>query len=114
MKKNTPLWILIGLLVLVIILVAPRGLTSNYPASMHSDYGMMGSGMMGYGMIGFWWIIPVLLFVLVIAAGVWLGNFLTFRKHLHPSKEPHVCPKCSKPTEADWITCPYCSEPLEK
>ncbi len=108
MKKNTPIWILIGLLIVVIILVSPRGLNYGRGASMHSGYGMMGYGMMAFG-----WIIPVLSLVLVIAGGVWLGNLLSSRKH-HPSNQQAVCSKCSKPTKADWTTCPHCSEPLEK
>jgi len=114
MKKNNYFWVLIVLLIIVIVLILPRGLSYGSARSMHSNYGMMGGGMMGGGMIGFWWIIPVLALVLVIAGGVWLGNLLTFRsKGHHPSKQPE-CPNCSKPSEADWTNCPYCSEPLEK
>lgn len=109
MGKNNYFWILIVLLIIVIVLILPRGLSYGGVSSMHTGYGMMGGGM-----IGFWWIIPVIGLVLIIAAGVWLGNFLTFRKHIHPSGESQICPKCSKPTEADWTTCPYCSEPLKK
>ena len=114
MSKNNYFWVLIVLLIVVIVLILPRGISYGGLSSMHSNYGMMGGGVMGGGMIGFWWIIPVIALVLIIAAGVWLGNFLTFRsKGHHPSKQ-HVCPKCSKPTEADWTTCPYCSESLKK
>ena len=117
MRRNTPLWILIVLLIVVIILVAPRGLTYGRGTAMHSGYGMMdhrtaGYGMMNYGMTGFGWILPVILLVLVIAAGVWLGNLFSSRKGFSRDQQA-VCPKCSKPTDEDWTTCPYCSGKLK-
>ena len=106
MKKNNS-WILIVLLVLIIILIIPRGLSHGRGVSMHSGYGMM-----GYGMIGFGWIIPIILLILVIAAGVWLGNLISTRGIQQSAHQNDVCKKCSEPVEANWNTCPYCSEPL--
>jgi uncharacterized membrane protein len=114
MGKNNFQWIIIFLLILVVILVVPRGLSYGYRGSMHSGYGMMGPGMMGYGMIGFGWLIPVIVLILVIATGVWLGNVFTGRKTHHQPHSDATCPKCSKPIEADWKTCPHCSESLSK
>ena len=107
MKKNKSNWILIVLLVLIVILVIPRGLSYGRGVSMHSGYGMMGPGMMGFG-----WIVPVILLVLVVAAGVWLGNKLSTRRPQHPAHRNDRCKNCSEPVEADWKTCPHCSEPL--
>ena len=112
MSKNTPIWILIVLLILIFVIAAPLVLSYGRGYSMHPGYGMMGPGMMGLGMMGFGWVVPALLLILVIAGGVWLGNSLSSRKH-HSRPQP-VCPNCSKPTEGDWTTCPYCSEPLKK
>ena len=69
----------------------------------------MGKSMMGYGMSGFVLLIPALLMVLIIAAGVWLGNKLSNREH----QQEITCPSCSKTVESDWITCPHCSESLK-
>ena len=158
MKKNTPLWIFIGLLILVIILLAPRALDNGRGVSMHPGYGMMdrgdafygmmdseagdveiyefgdgdfgmmefrnsGYGKMGrgnagfstmsHGMAGIGWLIPVLLFVLVIAAGVWLGNVFSSRK-FHSFRKTTKCQHCSEPVDDDWTTCPYCSKSLKK
>ncbi len=112
MKKNKSNWILIVLLVLIVILVIPRGLSYGRGVSMHSGYGMKGPGMMGFGMMGFGWIVPVILLVLVVAAGVWLGNLLSTRRPQHPAHRNDRCKNCSEPVEADWKTCPHCSEPL--
>jgi len=113
MKRNNTNWILIVLLVLIIILIVPRGLSSGRGVPMHSDYGMMSPGMMGHGMIGFGWIIPLILVVLVITAGVWLGNLLSHRSYQYSAHRNDLCKKCSEPVEANWNTCPYCSEPLK-
>ena len=138
MKKYTPLWILIGLLILVIILIAPRAFNQGRGVAMHQRYGMMDHddafhgmmdhddafyGMMGHGqadfrtrghgLVGFALLIPILLFILLIAAGVWLGNVLSSRK-FHSSKGQSLCPHCSKPADDEWTTCPYCSKSLKK
>lgn len=113
MKKNNGLWILIALLVLIIILIIPRGMSYGRGVSMHSGYGMMGPGMMGYGMIGFGWIIPFILLVIVISAGVWLGNLLSNRGFHHSANQNDLCKKCSEPVESNWKSCPYCSEPIK-
>ena len=113
MKKNNPNWILVVLLVLIIILVIPRGLSYGRGVSMHSGHGMMGPGMMGHGMIGFGWLIPVILLVLVISAGVWLGNLLSNRGLHNSAHRNDQCKNCSETVEDNWKTCPYCSEPLK-
>jgi len=108
MKKNSLLWIL-GVILIVVLLGAPRLMNAGRGSYMHSGYSMMGKGMMGYGMSGFVLLIPALLMILVIAAGVWLGNKLSNREH----HQEITCPSCSKTVESDWITCPHCSESLK-
>ncbi len=110
MKKSNLIWIL-GIILIVILLGAPRLMMYGGLGSyMHSGYsGMMGTSMMGHGMSGFVMLIPALLLVLLIAAGVWLGNQLSNRKH----HQEITCPSCSKTVELDWKTCPHCSESLK-
>ncbi len=109
MKKNSLLWIL-GVILIVILLGAPRLMYGGRGSYMHSGYsGMMGTSMMGHGMSGFVLLIPALLMVLVIAAGVWLGIKLSNRER----HQAITCPSCSKTVESDWQTCPHCSESLK-
>ena len=108
MQKTNSYWILIILLIIIILLIVPSVFMSGRGSWMHSGYGMMGRGMMGFGFL-----IPALLIILLIAGGVWLGNVLTTRGHHHPSRQKDFCANCSKPTEADWKSCPYCSKPLK-
>ncbi len=113
MKKNTFIWIVGGvLLILVLTFISTFGRT-NW---MHNDgYGMMGGGYYpgAYGMMGGWmafgWIIPALFLVFLIAAGVWLGNTLSTREAL---AKKGTCPHCQKTIATDWQTCPYCSTAL--
>jgi uncharacterized membrane protein len=111
MKSKQNLWIIILLIILILVL-GTNTLTFGRSNLMHSGYGKMGPGMMGSGMFGFGWIIPVIIVIVVIAAGVWLGNFLSSRGQHYSSKE-NLCPNCSRQTEFDWNTCPYCSEKLK-
>jgi len=108
MKKNNLIWIFVIILI-VVLLGAPRLMYGGSGSYMHSGYSMMGKGMMGYGMSGFVLLIPALLMVLIIAAGVWLGNKLSNREH----QQEITCSSCSKTVESDWITCPHCSESLK-
>jgi uncharacterized membrane protein len=108
MKKSNLIWIFVIILI-VVLLGAPRLMYGGRGSYMHSGYSMMGKGMMGYGMSGFVLLIPALLLVLVIAAGVWLGNQLSNRGH----HQEITCPSCSKTVESDWLTCPHCSESLK-
>ncbi len=86
-------------------------------SSMMDGYdgnGMMGyydggHGMMGGGWMAFGWIIPIVILILVIAAGVWLGNTLSNRGK---NSTGSTCSNCSKFVNAKWKTCPYCSTPL--
>ena len=110
MKKSN-IWIIILLIVLILV-IGTSSLTFGRKNWMHSSYGMKGPGMMGSGMYGFGWIIPVIIVILVIACGVWLGNYLSSRGHHYSAKENN-CPNCSKHIESDWKTCPYCSESLK-
>ena len=108
MKKNSLLWIL-GIILIVVLLGAPRLMYGGSGSYMNSGYSMMGKGMMGHGMSGFVLLIPALLLVLIIAAGVWLGNLLSNRER----HQELICPSCSKTVETDWQTCPHCSESLK-
>ena len=139
MKKNTLFWITGIVLVAVLLLFVPSMLMFGRGTSMHSGYGMMsgysnsgsGSSMMGgdydgynmlgdyggYGMMGggwmaFGWIIPVVILILIIGAGVWLGNSLTNRGIDRSATSSKICSNCNKPANADWKTCPYCSVSL--
>ena len=113
MFRNKSNWLVIILLILIVLLLIPQ-VFSNRPMSlMHSGYGNKGYGMMGPGMFGFGWIIPVIILILVIAAGVWLGNIFSRRSKFHQIQQKESCPNCSKHIEGDWQTCPYCSETLE-
>lgn len=119
MKKNTLFWI-VGILLLVIVLLYIPSIFMNGRYSrindgygMHDGFGMMdgygirgGYGMLGGGWMAFGWIIPIVIMILVIAAGVWLGNTLSSRTHVR------TCPNCGKPAKADWQTCPHCSTSL--
>ena len=111
MKNKNNIWIIILLIILILVL-GTNTLTFGRRNGMHSGYGMMGPGMMGSGMFGFGWIIPIIIVIIVIASGVWLGNFLSSRGQYHSANE-NICPNCSKHVESDWKTCPYCSEPLK-
>ncbi len=119
MKKNTLFWIVGIVLLVIILLYIPSMLMNgrngriNDGYGMHDGYGMMddygmhrGYGMMGGGYMTFGWLIPILIMILVIAAGVWLGNTLSSRTVMR------TCPNCSKPIKADWKTCPHCSTSL--
>jgi uncharacterized membrane protein len=108
MKKSNLIWIFVIILI-VVLLGAPRLMYGGRGSYMNSGYSMMGKGMMGHGMSGFVMLIPALLLVLVIAAGVWLGNKLSNREH----HQEITCPSCSKTVESDWKTCPHCSESLK-
>ena len=138
MKKNTLFWITSIVLLAVLLLFVPSMLMLGRGTSMHSDYGMMsgysnsgpGSTMMGgdydgYNMMGdygghsmmggwmaFGWIIPVFILILIIGAGVWLGNSLTNRGINRSAALARICSNCNKPIESDWKTCPYCSTTL--
>ena len=113
MKKNTLFWIIGIVLLVIVLLYLPSMFISGRGGLMHGDYGMMDDyrmhreyGMMGGGFMPFGWIIPIVIMILVIAAGVWLGNTLSSRTHIR------TCPNCNQPSKADWKTCPYCSTEL--
>ena len=141
MKKNTLFWITGVVLVAVLLLFVPSMLMFGRGSSMHnSGYGMMGdydnnnvgpgssmmdgydgNGMMGYdggygmmagGWMAFGWIVPILILILVIAVGVWLGNTLSNRTVSRSTPSSSICSNCNKPANADWKTCPYCSTVL--
>jgi hypothetical protein len=124
MQKNNRNWIIIIILVLIILFLIPQGFMYGPGKGMHSGYGKMGYdmmgygkmgyGMMGYGLMGFGWLIPVIFLILIIAAGVWLGNVFSARGHRHGHRPKAVCSNCSKPIATDWSTCPYCGTPVEK
>jgi uncharacterized membrane protein len=129
MKKNTLFWITGIVLVAVLLLFVPSMLMFGRGSSMHSGgYGMMGNfdnnnagpgssmmdgyggyGMMGGGWMAFGWIIPVVILILIIAAGVWLGNTLSNRTLSRSNSPDGKCSNCNTPVDADWVTCPYCS-----
>ncbi len=137
MKRNT-FWI-IGAVILVVLLLFLPGLLgrggwtgNNYGMMgnntwMDNNYGMGGSWTdcdSGYGMMSgrwgfFGWLIPVGIFVLVVAGGVWLGNTLSNRRGNIPlagapsPASTQTCPHCAKAVDADWHTCPYCGTSLE-
>ena len=128
MKKNTLFWITGIVLLAALLLFVPSmlmfgrgnwmhdggynmmdGYNTGPGSSMMGDYGynMMGGGRMAFG-----WIIPIAILILVIAAGVWLGNTLSSRSKTYSSPLVNTCSNCKKPTNADWKTCPYCSTSL--
>ncbi len=71
MKRKNILWISLLVIAVIAILLIPRLFFFNRGFSMHNNYGMMG-GWMFLGLI-----IPAGILVLIIAAGVWLGNKFT-------------------------------------
>ena len=132
MKKNTLFWITGIVLVAVFLLFVPSMLMFGRGSFMHNGgYGMMGDydnnnvgpgssmmdydggyGMMGGGWMAFGWIIPILILILIVAVGVWLGNTLSNRNFARTTTSSGACSNCSKPANADWKTCPYCSTAL--
>ncbi len=129
MKNNSKNWIIIILLILLILFLVPQVFSYGRGNWMHAGYGkmgydmmgygkmgygMMGYGKMGYGMIGLGWLIPAIILILIIAAGVSLGNVLFRHGNKHHSTSKGVCSNCSKPVAADWNTCPHCSTTLKK
>ena len=138
MKKNTLFWITGIVLLAVLLLFVPSMLMFGRGTSMHDGYGMMGGysnvgpgssmmgeygysmmgnyggySMMGSGWMAFGWIIPVVILILIIGAGVWLGNSLTNRGINSSASPARTCSNCNKPAEADWKVCPHCSVSLE-
>ena len=141
MKKNTLFWITGIVLVAVLLLFVPSmlmfgrggfmhdggysmmdGYSNTGPSSTmmggdYDGYGMMGDyggySMMGSGWMTFGWIIPVFILILIIGAGVWLGNSLTNRGINSSASPARTCSNCNKPAEADWKVCPHCSVSLE-
>ena len=115
MGRNNLNWVLTIILVLVLLVILPQVFSygrghmgyEGYGHPMHSGYGMM-----GHGVIGFWWIIPAIILMLVIALGVWFGNLLTAQRYQGRGHQNDNCPNCAKPLQADWKTCPYCSQDL--
>jgi hypothetical protein len=133
MKKNTLFWITGIVLLAVLLLFVPSMLMFGRGDFMHDGYGMMGGydvgpgssmmdgysgygmmsgGMMGGGWMTFGWIIPVFILILIIGAGVWLGNSLTNRSINRSVASARICSNCNKPANADWKTCPHCSTAL--
>ena len=129
MKKSTLFWITGIVLAAALLLFVPSLLMFGRSGWMHDGgYNMMGgysnvgpgSSMMGdygYGMMGggwmtFGWIIPIAILILIIGAGVWLGNSLSNRSKASPSAPAQSCPNCSKAVAADWSTCPFCGTSL--
>ena len=140
MKKNTLFWITGIVLLAVLLLFVPSMLMFGRGTSMYGGYNIMGGysdvgpgstmmggdyggynmmgdygsyGMMGGGWIAFGWIIPVFVSILIIGAGVWLGNSLTNRGINRAAASARTCSNCNKPANADWKTCPHCSVSLE-
>lgn len=123
MKRNT-IWIIGAILLLAALFILPSlfygrgGMMSGYGTMgnnwMNEGYEMgSGYGMMGGGMMGGSWIISIVVLILVIAGGVWLGNVLSNRGRISSSASAQTCPNCSKAVAADWRTCPYCSTSLK-
>lgn len=121
MKKNTLFWLTGIVLLAVLLLFIPSMLMFGRGTSMHGGYGpgsnMMGGysgyGMMGSGWMFFGWIIPVVILLLIIGAGVWLGYLLTNRGIKQFATSARSCSNCNKPVDTDWKTCPHCSVSLE-
>ncbi|MBT3239646.1 MAG: hypothetical protein HON98_07455 [Chloroflexi bacterium] len=116
MKKSTLFWITGIIIIAVILLFVPSMLMFGQGNFMHNQYGMMGGfghlGMMGGGLVSFGWLIPIILLIFVIAAGVSLGNTFSNRGSSGRAMSEQACPNCSKPVNAEWITCPHCSSSL--
>ena len=128
MKRNT-VWI-IGTILLVAILAflpnlfyGPGGMMGSYGmGSNFMDQGDVTSGWAdcgsGYGMMGgswgsFGWPTSVIILVLVVTSGVWLGNALSNRGRVSSSTTVQSCPNCNKAVDANWSTCPYCGTSLK-
>lgn len=114
MKRKNILWIILAAIGVLAILIVPRLLFFTHSFGMHTNYGMRG-GLMFLGLL-----IPAGLLVLLIAAGVWLGNVFSGRIN-KPQDNPvtpviveATCPNCSRKIEADWNTCPYCGTDLSR
>jgi hypothetical protein len=84
-------------------------------------HGMMGDGFgyfspFGFLGMGLMMLVPLGLIVLLVLGGVALVNSLT-RPGGYPvqpvSPGGRPCPNCSKPTQTDWINCPYCGSSLK-
>lgn len=119
MQKNNQNWIVIILLVLVVLLLVPQVFAGGRGYGMHAGYGrmgpgMMGPGMMGFGLVGLGWLFPAVLIILVIAAGVWLGNRLSGRASHNHYSQMAACSKCSQPLKAGWVACPHCGQTVKK
>ena len=123
MKRNT-IWIIGAILLLAALFILPSlfygrgGMMSGYGTMgnnwMNEGYEMgSGYGMMGGGMMGGSWIISIVVLILVIAGGVWLGNVLSNRGRISSSAPEQTCPNCDKAVATDWSTCPYCSTSLK-
>lgn len=115
MKSKTG-WIFAIVLGLIILFFIPVLLMGGYG-------GMMGPGMMGrYGYISplayfgmaFMWLIPLGIVVLVVLGVVSLfNNWNNANKPSIGANLPaRTCPNCGKPSQVDWITCPYCGKSL--
>jgi len=114
-------WIIVVVIGLVLLFVFPgifmmgRTWTGGYG-------GMMGSGLMGG--YGFWnplgligmammWLVPLGLLVLLVLGVVALVNGLTGSRHPATPTAGLNCSNCGKPTESNWMTCPYCGKSLK-
>ena len=134
MKKSTLFWITGIVLAAALLLFVPSMLMFGRSGWMHDSgynmmegysnvgpgssmmgdygYGMLGGNMMGGGWMAFGWLIPIAILILVIAAGVWLGNALSNRSRISSSAPAQSCSNCSKAVDADWSTCPFCGTSL--
>ncbi|MBT3323310.1 MAG: hypothetical protein HN392_13580 [Anaerolineae bacterium] len=81
-------------------------------SNMMGDYNHSGSSMMGGGWMAFGWILPVVILILIIGVGVWLGNLLSNRTLSRSKSLSGTCSNCNEPAQASWKTCPYCSTTL--
>ncbi len=135
--SNTWKYILIGLGVLVVLLLAAAVLWAIFGfGGMHfystqpgfrTPFGPFGRMPMMGGRLGIGWImmlgvmcLPPLLLILLVALIV--GLVTRSRPVPPPAQQPSIpqppavpmktCPNCGRPVQADWSHCPYCGQDL--
>jgi len=117
-------WILAIVLIVVLLFALPFAFRlagwGRY-AGFGRGHGMMGDGFgyfspFGFLGMGLMLLLPVGLIVLLVLGGVALVNSLARPGGYPPqpvSNAGRPCPNCSKPTQADWVNCPYCGNSLK-
>ncbi len=120
--KNTWKWIL-GIAALLVVLFALPFVYNRLFG--YGYYGMMGGNTWGHPMMG-GGTYPffggfTMIFGMILAWGIPLGLVLlavygVARLASGPGGSApapaQACPKCGKPRQYDWNTCPYCGEPF--